>query len=91
MSQRPKCHEPGCMGAIPRLEGGCEGWVRCRACGLRFGWCGGIDNDLGICPDCCPNPTRDPIPEFQFEPMEVHITRRPDGRFISRNVSPETS
>lgn len=89
--RRSQVHEPGCPGPTDRHYGlwkGCGGYVRCRSCGGRFGWCAGIDTDLGLCPDCCAVPGKDPLPPLNYPPHEVAVYRDDRGKFVSEDVSP---
>lgn len=84
-------HDRSCNGPLPHDEGGCGGYVRCRACGHRFGWCRGHSDDLGFCENCFPSPEEGmavKTPSFRFEPYEVAVKRDSRGKFHSKDVSP---
>lgn len=82
----PKIHEPYCAGSIPHDSGGCGGYVRCRGCGRRFGWCSGMANDHGFCNGCHPDLDKQ-APQPRLESHEVAIVRGDDGRFRRLDVS----
>jgi hypothetical protein len=73
-------HLPGCSALA------CGGWVRCRCCGRRFGWCRGSDVDRGTCPECWATPD-DVKPPFRFRPRGRHVFRLPNGRITARSAT----
>lgn len=83
-----KVHIIGCNGIMG--DGACGGYVRCRSCGEKFGWCQGHDSDGGVCPTCLRFVEESGEVELRYEPLEIQYERNEQGHPVRVDVTPES-